>query len=47
MMLYGDGCTVSGKKDFLINIGGLLAFRDDGELAAQGRRRCSASTKAT
>jgi tyrosine phenol-lyase len=35
MMLYGDGCTVSGKKDFLINIGGLLAFRDNGEWAAQ------------
>jgi tyrosine phenol-lyase len=29
MMLYGDGCTVSGKKDFLINIGGLLAFKDN------------------
>jgi tyrosine phenol-lyase len=29
MMLYGDGCTVSGKKDFLINIGGCLAFRDN------------------
>jgi tyrosine phenol-lyase len=33
MMLYGDGCTVSGKKDFLINIGGLLAFRDNQEWA--------------
>ena len=33
MLLYGDGCTVSGKKDFLINIGGLLAFRDNAELA--------------
>lgn len=33
MMLYGDGCTVSGKKDFLINIGGVLAFRDDQDLA--------------
>ena len=33
MMLYGDGCTVSGKKDFLINIGGLLAFRDNKEWA--------------
>jgi tyrosine phenol-lyase len=31
MLLYGDGCTVSGKKDFLINIGGLLAFRDNAE----------------
>ncbi|HVS13667.1 MAG TPA: tryptophanase [Thermoanaerobaculia bacterium] len=29
MLLYGDGCTVSGKKDFLINIGGLLAFKDN------------------
>ena len=31
MMIYGDGCTVSGKKDFLINIGGLLAFRENAE----------------
>jgi tyrosine phenol-lyase len=31
MMLYGDGCTVSGKKDFLVNIGGLLAFKDNME----------------
>jgi tyrosine phenol-lyase len=29
MMLYGDGCTISGKKDFLINIGGVLAYRDN------------------
>lgn len=29
MMLYGDGCTVSGKKDYLINIGGCLAFKDN------------------
>ena len=29
MMLYGDGCTVSGKKDYLINIGGVLAFREN------------------
>ncbi|MGK7313365.1 MAG: tryptophanase [Candidatus Longimicrobiales bacterium M2_2A_002] len=35
MMLYGDGCTVSGKKDFLINIGGCLAFRDNAEWAAE------------
>jgi tyrosine phenol-lyase len=33
MMVYGDGCTVSGKKDFLINIGGLLAFRENAEWA--------------
>jgi tyrosine phenol-lyase len=33
MMLYGDGCTVSGKKDFLINIGGCLAFRDNAQWA--------------
>ena len=31
MMLYGDGATVSGKKDFLINIGGILAFRENDE----------------
>ncbi|MFQ5537465.1 MAG: tryptophanase [Gemmatimonadota bacterium] len=35
MMMYGDGCTVSGKKDFLINIGGLLAFRDNPEWALE------------
>ncbi|MFV1959242.1 MAG: tryptophanase, partial [Planctomycetota bacterium] len=35
MMLYGDGCTVSGKKDFLINIGGVLAFREDERLASR------------
>jgi tyrosine phenol-lyase len=33
MLLYGDGCTVSGKKDFLINIGGLLAYKDNAEWA--------------
>ncbi len=31
MMTYGDGCTISGKKDFLINIGGALAFRDNAD----------------
>ncbi|UCC73802.1 MAG: tryptophanase [Gemmatimonadota bacterium] len=33
MMLYGDGCTVSGKKDFLINIGGVLCFRENADWA--------------
>ena len=35
MMMYGDGCTVSGKKDFLINIGGLLSFRENPQWAEQ------------
>jgi len=39
MLLYGDGCTVSGKKDFLINIGGLLAFKDNAEWKEQSEEK--------
>lgn len=37
MMSYGDGCTISCKKDFLVNMGGILAC-NSGDLARKFRR---------
>jgi len=37
MLSYGDGCTISCKKDFLVNMGGILACNSE-ELAIEFQR---------
>lgn len=36
MFSYGDGCTMSGKKDCLVNIGGFLCLNDE-EIFSQAK----------
>jgi len=55
MMSHFDGCTMSAKKDCLVNIGGFLAGNDDSILQSareqvvifEGCRRTAASPAAT
>ncbi len=40
MFSYGVGTTISAKKDALVNIGGLLCFKDDVELFTKCQAMC-------
>lgn len=40
MFSYADGFTMSAKKDAIVNIGGILAFKEDEELYNLCRARC-------
>jgi len=40
MFSYGDGTTVSAKKDGLVNMGGLLCFKDDEALFKKCQAMC-------
>ncbi len=40
MFIYADGFTMSAKKDAIVNIGGILAFKEDEELYNLCRARC-------
>lgn len=39
MFSYAEGCTMSCKKDAIVNIGGLIGIKDDEELYNQARSR--------
>lgn len=39
LMSYSDGCTMSAKKDCLVNIGGFLAMRDE-EFFRKAKEMC-------